>query len=502
MMEEETPQVITYEHGVSVCSVIDVKMAEPQVLEILNESWTPRNSWCEEDGRDSHDSGYITPDSVRSTETTPRDFQQCWKLYKAGQASSLTDDEIIELIDQEVMPAYKLESTLKDSSRAVQIRRALHTQTNSVSKVPERTLDGLPWEHFDYSGVTGRCAENVVGYIPIPVGTAGPLNINGVSTYIPMATTEGALIASTSRGCKALNASGGVFTQLLDDAMTRAPVVRFNTIEKAARAKRFIDLDTTQAHLKHIFSLTTRHGRLVEVTVRMAGPYLYLRFSARTGNAMGMNMLSKGCDAILNDLITHFPDMRVISISGNYCTDKKPSAINWIQGRGKSVVAECVLTKEVLEAVLKTTAEAMVELNMSKNLVGSALAGTATGGFNAHAANIVAAVFLATGQDPAQVSTSSNCLTMMEKTDDDSLHITVTMPSIEVGTVGGGTELAAQSTILKLMGCGDASDGNSAVRLASAIAAAVLAGELSLCSALTSGDLVSSHMKMNRKSPS
>jgi len=215
---------------------------------------------------------------------------------------------------------------------------------------------------------------------------------------------------------------------------------------------------------------------------------------------MGMNMLSKGTDYCLTVLQNNFPDMRIQAVSGNMCTDKKPSAINWIQGRGKSVVCEATIKSDIVKNVLKTTVDALVSLNISKNLVGSIMAGS-IGGFNAHASNLVTAVYLATGQDPAQNVESSNCLTFMEKTEDGDLYISVTMPSIEVGTVGGGTGLPAQSAALELMGLKGMSNvpGEKPRLLAQHVAAIVLAGELNLMSALSAGHLVQSHLRLNRK---
>lgn len=226
-----------------------------------------------------------------------------------------------------------------------------------------------------------------------------------------------------------------------------------------------------------------------------------MRFSCSTGDAMGMNMVSKGVQNVLDYLQNDFPDMDVISLSGNFCSDKKPAAVNWIMGRGKSVVCEAVIKEEVIKKVLKTSVSALVEVNTIKNLVGSAIAGS-LGGFNAHASNIVSAIFIATGQDPAQNVESSQCITMMEAVNDgQDLHISVTMPSIEVGTVGGGTQLASQSACLDLLGVKGASmesPGENARLLAAIVAGSVLAGELSLMSALAAGQLVNSHMKYNR----
>jgi len=181
--------------------------------------------------------------------------------------------------------------------------------------------------------------------------------------------------------------------------------------------------------------------------------------------------------------------------------DKKPSAINWVEGRGKSVVSEAVVPASVVEKVLKTSVSAMVDLNKTKNLIGSSLAGS-IGGNNAHAANIVAAMFIATGQDPAQVVTSSNCITLMEPWGDDKrdLYISCTMPSLEIGTVGGGTGLPAQSACLQMLGVKGANvvPGDNASRLARIVCATVLAGELSLMASLAAGHLVKSHMTHNR----
>ncbi|KAG5457434.1 MAG: YML075Cp-like protein [Olpidium bornovanus] len=181
-----------------------------------------------------------------------------------------------------------------------------------------------------------------------------------------------------------------------------------------------------------------------------------------------------------------------LSASGTHCsrfgsTDKKPAAINWIEGRGKSVVAECVVPGAVVRSVLKTSVETLVQLNISKNLVGSAMAGS-VGGFNAHAANILTAVYIATGQDPAQNVESSNCITLMEAANNgEDLHLTCTMPSIEVGTIGGGTQLEPQGACLDLLGVRGphpTEAGKNSRQLARIICAAVMAGELSLCSAL------------------
>ena len=224
--------------------------------------------------------------------------------------------------------------------------------------------------------------------MPIPLGIAGPLTVDGQPLPIPMATTEGTLVASTSRGCKALNAGGGVTTVLTQDAMTRGPALEFPNISEAAAAKRWIDNEDGYPILKAAFESTSRFAKLQRLKCAMAGRTLYIRFATQTGDAMGMNMISKGTEKALETLNQRYPNMRILALSGNYCTDKKPAAINWIEGRGKSVVAEAVIPGSVVKSVLKTTVADLVELNIKKNLIGSAMAGS-IGGFNAHAANIL-----------------------------------------------------------------------------------------------------------------
>lgn len=267
--------------------------------------------------------------------------------------------------------------------------------------------------NYDYSRVFGACCENVVGYIPIPLGIAGPLTIDGEQVHIPMATAEGTLVASTSRGCKALNSGGGVTTVLTNDGMTRGPAIDFPSIVMAAEAKAWVDSDEGYEIIREAFESTSRFAKLQRLKTAIAGRTLFVRFATKTGDAMGMNMISKGTEKGLEAMQQYFPEMITLALSGNYCTDKKPAAINWIEGRGKSVVAEAIIPGKVVKSVLKTTVEALCNLNMKKNLVGSAMAGS-IGGFNAHAANILTAIFLATGQDPAQNVESSNCMTLME----------------------------------------------------------------------------------------
>ncbi|PYI10353.1 hypothetical protein BO78DRAFT_394104, partial [Aspergillus sclerotiicarbonarius CBS 121057] len=344
-----------------------------------------------------------------------RTQEEMVQMLSEKRAQELTDEEVVELSMRGKISGHALEKTLKDFTRAVKVRRAIISRNKATADITNALEQSkLPYENYDWSRVFGACCENVVGYMPVPVGFAGPIVIDGRSYFIPMATTEGVLVASASRGSKAINAGGGAVTMLTADGMTRGPCVSFLTLKRAGTAKIWLDSEQGQITMKKAFNSTTRFGRLQSMTTAIAGTNLYIRFKTTTGDAMGMNMISKGVEHALEVMKTAgFEDMKIITLSANFCADKKPAAINWVEGRGKSVVAEAIIPGDVVQSVLKTDVESMVELNVAKNMIGSAMAGS-IGGFNAHAANMVAAIFIATGQDPAQVVESSNCITIMK----------------------------------------------------------------------------------------
>jgi hydroxymethylglutaryl-CoA reductase (NADPH) len=398
---------------------------------------------------------------------------------------------------------HELEKRL-DPFRAVDVRRmaANHKLASTIPNGNPNVLDGLPCSpSLDYSRVYGANCEIVVGYVPLPVGLVGPLTLNGSTVYVPMATTEGCLVASTNRGAKAISQGGGAHARIVRDGITRAPCVRMGSAMEAADLKVWCEEPQNFAILKRAFESTTSFGKLQACHPTVAGKNVFLRLVCFSGDAMGMNMVSKGSLAVIETLQKEFPSLQLVALFGNMCTDKKAAATNWLHGRGKSVVVEAIIPKEVVRTTLKTTVAALVHTNLHKNLIGSAMAGS-MGGFNAHASNIVTAIFLATGQDPAQNVESSNCITLMEETEDNhDLWISCTMPSIEVGTVGGGTSLEAQSACLEAIGCkgGGATPGENARKLATVVAAATMAGELSLLAALAANTLVQAHMTHNRK---
>ncbi|KAK8809651.1 hypothetical protein WA158_000594 [Blastocystis sp. Blastoise] len=406
---------------------------------------------------------------------------------------TLSNEEIIKMVQAKEVPHYRLEDLLEDPLRAIEIRRKalLNSKSECIGSIPVNNWDSTSF----FTRVQGRNCENVIGFTPIPLGVVGPLTVNGESHYVPLATTEGALIASTNRGITALTRCGGVIARVTSDAMTRAPILKCKNLDQTLEIKHYIDSEEGYKDICNSFETTTSHGKVKEIKSWIIGNRIHIRIEAETGEAMGMNMLTKGSEKAMKHICSLYEGVTLDTLSGNMCTDKKTSAVNWVMGRGKSVSCEATLTEDVVRDVLKCTVQDIVRLNTEKNLVGSAMAGS-IGGNNAHAANIIAGIFIATGQDAAQVVESSNCLVWLEEVD-RNLHIMTYMPSIEVGTIGGGTSLEVQKNTLQLI---SSKHPVNSVMLAQIIAGSVMAGELSLIAAQASGDLVKAHEKLGRKS--
>ncbi len=381
-----------------------------------------------------------------------------------------------------------------EPDEAVEIRRY------AVEKLSGSTLSAIGSVRMDYGAIKGRNAENVIGAVPIPLGVAGPVSVKGSNAsgnfYVPMATTEGALIASVSRGSKAITASGGATVRILRDGMTRGPAFVFDSIDDVDRFLKWLPANLDS--IRKVAEATTQHGKLESISSYVLGNNVFLRFRYKTGDAMGMNMATVATEAACTAIERGFNGARLVAISGNMCSDKKQSMVNSLEGRGKTVVAEATISDAIMRDVFNSTAQKVHEVNLRKNWAGSARAGSATQ-FNAHFANVVAAIFAATGQDIAQVVESSSGYTWTEVRG-ASLYITVTMPSLEVGTVGGGTSLPAQRESLSILGVAGPGNpsGSNAAKLAEIISAAVLAGELNLLAALASRELGRAHQKLGR----
>ena len=340
--------------------------------------------------------------------------------------------------------------------------------------------------------------ENMIGAAQVPMGVVGPLPVDGGAAqgdhHLPLATTEGALLASVNRGVSTIRNAGGATARVLKSGMTRAPVFRVADVTEGAAVAEWVEANVDA--LAEAAESTTNHGELQSVTPYVVGDNVFLRFSYDTKDAMGMNMATIATRAA-SEVVENETPASLVALSGNLCSDKKPAAINAIEGRGRSVTADVRIPDAVVRDRLNAPPSAIAEANTRKNLVGSAKAGSL--GFNAHAANVVAAVFLACGQDAAHVVEGSNAITTVEAREDE-LYASVSLASCQVGTVGGGTGLPTQAEALDLLGVAGGGDppGANADALAEIVAAGALAGELSLLAALASRHLSSAHEELGR----
>jgi len=406
----------------------------------------------------------------------------------------MTDDTASDLADRVQagdLRLYELEGHADADTAAAARREFLERETGADT-------DALGSFSFDTEQASESAVENLAGGTQLPLGVAGPLAVDGGAAdgefHLPMATTEGALVASVNRGCSAITAAGGANARVTKTGMTRAPVFRVADVTEGAEVAEWAEANHDA--LKAAAEGTTSHGELTDVTPYVVGDSVYLRFRYDTKDAMGMNMATIATEAA-SEVVERETPAELVAQSGNLCTDKKPAAINAVEGRGRTVTADVTIPRDVVEERFDTTPEAIEEANTRKNLVGSAKAGSL--GFNAHAANVVAAVFLATGQDAAQVVEGSNAITTVEARE-DALYGSVNLASLEVGTVGGGTKLPTQREALDVLGVRGGGDpaGANADALAEVIAAGALAGELNLLAALASRNLSSAHAELGR----
>ncbi len=349
---------------------------------------------------------------------------------------------------------------------------------------------------LDEKTASSRNCENMIGVTQIPLGVAGPLKISGSIAngdfYIPLATTEGALVASVNRGCKAITESGGADVDSHRIGATRGPVFRVKNL--AENKKLYTYLKEHFEEIKSVAEKTSHHLTLKKYSTSGVGKYRYVRFVFDTQDAMGLNMVTIATNAIVSHIKSE-TGISCLALSGNFCVDKKPSWQNFINNRGIKVWAEVVLTKKVLTDVLKTSAQKSYDVWLAKCMLGSAMSGSMA--FNAQFANIIAAMFIATGQDVAHVVEGSLGITTTEVVGED-LYVSVYLPDLMVGTVGGGTGLATQKEALTMLGVSGGNDGKNAKQFAEIIAASILAGEISLLSSLEEGSLAEAHMKLGR----
>lgn len=390
------------------------------------------------------------------------------------------------------------------SLSSVKLRR------EAIEKEMKISLSHIGTFSLDESVASQRNCENMIGVAQVPIGVAGPLKLRTQNSepaspagrlndqktteyFIPLATTEGALVASVSRGCKAITESGGANVDSYRVGATRGPVFKVKNLHESDIFNKF--LEEHFMTLQQITKTTSNHLTLTKYMDRGVGRYRYVRFVFDTEDAMGMNMVTIATQKLV-EFIESRTSIRCISLAGNYDVDKKPSWLNVIEGRGMKVWAEVTLPSKILKDVLKTTAQKFYDVWLSKCMIGSAMAGSM--GFNAHFANVVAALFLATGQDLGHIGEASLGITTTEIVNEKDLYVSVYLPDLMVGTVGGGTGLATQKEALELLGVFGGGEGKNSQKFAEIVAAAVLAGEISLLAAESEGTLSRAHQTLAR----
>jgi hydroxymethylglutaryl-CoA reductase (NADPH) len=374
-----------------------------------------------------------------------------------------------------------------------------YTQENAVKRrdfVRQRT--GVDLAHvarysFDPAAVSGNM-ENFIGVAQVPLGIAGPLRINGEHArgdfIIPLAATEGTLVASYNRGMRLLTECGGVKTTVVEEYMQRSPVFILGDALEARGFGHWVEQNF--AAIKEAAEATTHFGRLVAIQQFAIGPLRHLRFNYTTGDAAGQNMAGKATLAACEWIKKSYPGSLRYILSGNMDTDKKHSQMNMLLTRGKRVVAEAVIRRDLLKELMGVDTK---DIFMARQIstAGAFLAGAANNG--SHAANGLAAMFIATGQDAADISESQAGITYAQLLDDGNLYWSHTLTSLIVATKGGGTGLATQRECLEMLGCWGE---GKADKLAEICGGVVLAGELSLAGAVLHGDWVSSHERLGR----
>ena len=390
------------------------------------------------------------------------------------------------------------------SSERVSVPRQSDDYTDEAAKTRRdflRERTGASLEHVgtysqDPSELPGNI-EHFTGVAQVPLGIAGPLLVDGEHAqgefYVPMATAEGTLVASYNRGMKLLHAVGGVKTTVVDDRMQRAPAFLF---ESAREARAFGEwLDEHFDEIREVAEETTKSGKLQDIEQYSASRILYTRFNYTTGDAAGQNMTGKATQAACHWIVDQYPDIDQFFLEGNFATDKKSSQINMLRTRGKRVVAEAVIPDALFKEVMNSSSELMYRARAVSNL-GGFMSGVNNNG--SHSANGITAMFIATGQDVANVAESSAAFVYTELRENGDYYYSLTIPSLIVGTYGGGTGLATQRECLELLGC----YGKDKVRkFAEIVAATVLCGELSLGSAIVAEEWVDAHDLHGRNRP-
>ncbi len=373
---------------------------------------------------------------------------------------------------------------------------AAHARREFAREQTGAALEHVGSYSFDPAMLEGN-VEQFVGVAQVPIGLAGPLLVNGEHAkgkfYVPLATAEGTLVASYNRGMRLLYEAGGVTTTVMEDHMQRAPAFLFPSAREARDFGEW--LTDSFDEIKQAAESTTRSGRLQEIEQYSAGRILFTRFNYTTGDAAGQNLTGKATHAACLWIVDRYPAIEQYFLESNFATDKKSSQVNMLRTRGKRVIAEATVPNELFEQIMRSNTELMYRARQVSNL-GGFMSGVNNNG--AHSANGITAIFIATGQDAANVAESSAAFVYAELRPNGDYYYSVTIPSLIVATYGGGTGLATQRECLELLDC----YGQGKVRkFAEIVAATVLCGELSLGSAIVAEEWVHAHDLHGRNRP-
>jgi hydroxymethylglutaryl-CoA reductase (NADPH) len=374
-------------------------------------------------------------------------------------------------------------------------REAVEGRWQAFAARPENRAALLDPKTLEQMECYQRNVENFIGCVKLPVGLAGPLRVNGLFAqgdyYIPLATTEAALVASYSRGAQLISEVGGCTAMLINEGMSRAPGFAFATLQEAG-----VFVVWALSHLEDFAreaEATTRHGRLIDLRITIEGNHVYLNFEFTTGDASGQNMVTIATEAICGYIRAHAPvHPRCSFVEANLSGDKKASAQSFLSVRGRKATAEVIVPADLLLRRLRATPHQMADY-WRMSAIGGVLSGTL--GVHGHYANGLAALYIACGQDAACVAESAVGITRFEVTERGELYAAVTLPNLTVGTVGGGTGLPSQRACLQILGL----DGpGKAAALAEVCAGLCLAGELSIAGALCAGEFAQAHRRLAR----
>ena len=408
-----------------------------------------------------------------------------FKTKSYGEINISVEDEVTEQEAKSVKVPYDRVDDYTDE--------AIKRRQEFISQFSGRELQHINKYSFDPEVVRGNI-ENFSGVAQIPLGFAGPVIVNGEHAQgefiIPLATTEGTLVASFNRGMKVLNLCGGVKTTIQGDDMQRAPVF---VLEDARACNRFVRwINEHVSEIKQEAEKTSHVVRLDYMDPYLSNRFVFLRFNFKTGDAAGQNMVGKATFSACQWILSNYEGIEHFYLESNFATDKKASQINILRTRGKRVTAEALLKRDILKEHLRAIPE-VLDYHQRVSTIGAIFSGANNNG--AHSPNGITAMFIATGQDVANVSEATAALLHTELTSDRDLYVSITLPSLIVATYGGGTGLRTQRECLELMGCYGKDKVN---KFAEIVAAVVLAGEVSLGAAITSNDWVSSHERLGR----